>query len=115
MAKRNTRDKKIQKTIANKRINKLFSMAEQKALSGNLNLANRYVEIAREISMHYLVPMPREFKRRFCKHCYSYLLPHTTCRVRIHKGKLVIYCHSCKKYTRIPLKNTGKNPSAMLK
>ena len=106
MIKRAAKNKKFQKTIADKRINKLFSMAEQRALSGNFNLADRYVELARKISMRYLVPIPKEYKRRFCKHCYSYLLPHVTCRIRIHRGKLIIYCHNCKRYTRIPLKNT---------
>jgi len=105
MVKRNPRDKKIQKTIASKRIKKLFSMAEQRALSGDLNLANRYVEIARKISMRNLVSIPKDLKRRFCKHCYSYLLPGSNCRIRIHRGRLVIYCNNCKKYTRIPLKN----------
>ena len=92
MAKRHPRDKKIQKTIAKNRINKLFSMAEQKALSGNLDLADRYIEIARKISMRNLVPISKDFKHRFCKHCYSYLLPDFNCRIRIHKGRIIIYC-----------------------
>ena len=115
MPKKTLKDKKIQKTIALRRIRRLFSLAEQYALSGRLNLSDRYVEIARKISMRYLVPIPREYKRRFCKHCYKYLLPSVSCRFRIHRGKLVIYCHNCKRYTRIPLKNIGKNSSAMLK
>lgn len=102
--KRTSKDKKIQNTIARKRINKLFLMAESKALSGNLSIANRYVELARKLSMRYLVPIPREFKRCFCKHCYQYLLPDLNSRFRVHRGKLVVYCHNCKKYTRIPLK-----------
>lgn len=107
MPKKNFKNKKEQKTIARRRINYLFELAEQYALSDKMSLANRYVELARKISMRYLVPISKEYKRRFCKHCYSYLLPPTNCRVRIHRGKLVIYCHSCKKYTRIPLKNAG--------
>ena len=108
-------NKKIQKTIAKRRINKLFLMAEENAISGELKLSDRYVELARKISMKYLTPIPREYKRRFCKHCYSYLIPSVNCRVRIHKGKTVIYCHSCKKYTRIPFKISGKKSSATLK
>lgn len=104
MVKRTSKDKKLQKKIAKNRICKLFIMAEQCALSGKIKLADRYVEIARKISMKYLVTIPREFKRRFCKHCYSYLLPSATCRIRIHRGNLVIYCYSCKKYNRFPLK-----------
>ena len=108
MGKRNSKDKKIQKTIAKKRVVKLFELAEQNALSGKLKLANRYVEIARKISMRYLVPIPKEHKIRFCKHCYSYLLPNINSRVRINDGKIVIYCNNCKKYTRIPLNDNKK-------
>lgn len=93
----------IQKTIASQRITYLFTLAESYARQGKLALANRYVELARKISMKYLVPIPGEFKRRFCTHCYHYLLPPMTCRVRIHRGMIITYCHSCKKYSRIPL------------
>ena len=108
MANKDSKNKKLQKTIAKKRINKLFEIAEQNALSGKLILANRYVEIARKISMRYLVSIPKEHKIRFCKHCYSYLLPDVTSRVRFNRGRIIVYCNSCKKYTRIPLKNKVK-------
>ncbi len=101
MAKKN---KKEQKKLALKRIKKLFLLSEQKAKENRLDLSDRYVEIARKISMKYLVPIPTEFKRRFCKHCYSYLIPNKNCRIRIYRGKVIIYCYNCKKYTRIPLK-----------
>ena len=106
MVKRSSKDKKTQKKIAKNRINKLFIMAEHCALSGKLKLADRYVEIARKISMKYLIPIPKQYKRSFCKHCYSYFLPDVTCRFRIHHGKLVVYCLKCEKYTRIPLKKS---------
>jgi len=97
--------KKVQGAIAKKRIIQLFLMAEKMAISGNMILANRYVEIARKISMRYKVTIPREFKRRFCKNCYKYLLPGLNCRIRIYRSRLIIYCDNCKKYTRIPIKN----------
>lgn len=102
--KRTYKDKKIQSQIALKRINKLFTMAEKKALDGNISIANRYVSIARKLSMKYLVPIPKQFKRCFCKHCYFFLIPYINCRFRVHRSKLIIYCNNCKKYTRIPLK-----------
>lgn len=108
MGKRGSKDKKIQKTIAKKRIAKLFLIAEEYASDRKTALANRYVEIARKISMRYLVTIPKEYKTRFCKHCYSYLLPGVTSRVRFNSGKIVVYCQNCKKYTRIPLKNNKK-------
>ena len=105
MGKRVSKNKKNQRLIAKIRINQLFIRAEYCAFSGKINLANRYVEIARKISMRYLVNIPNRFKRNFCKHCYSYLLPDSTCRIRIKHGRIVIYCFKCKKYTRIPIKN----------
>lgn len=106
--KDNIKRKNIQKSIAKNRINKLFIMAEQSACQGRLNLASRYVEIARKISMKYLVPIPYEYKRCFCKHCYSYLLPSVNSTFRINKGKIIIFCKNCKKYTRLPFKNKSK-------
>jgi len=115
MSRKKILDKNMQKIIANERISKLFILAEENALSGKLNLSNRYIELARKISMRNLTPIPKRYKRRFCKHCYRYLLPNVTCRIRVHGGKIVVYCHTCGKYSRIPFKKTGKKPSAILK
>lgn len=112
---KNNKKKKTQKIIALKRINQLFNLAEKKALVNDFVLADRYVEIARKISMRYLVPIPQEFKRRFCKRCYCYLLPPRNCRVRIKKGKLVVFCMNCNSFFRLPLKKVRKDSSARLK
>jgi len=66
--------------------------------------ANNLVKKARNLSMKYKVKIPNKLKRRFCKHCYSYLMPGTNCRIRTKEGKVVIYCIECKKFTRIPYK-----------
>lgn len=95
--------KKKQKEIAQERIKTLFREAE-KAFSKNPALAHRYVKLARKIAMKVKSRIPIELKRRFCKHCYKYLVPGTNCRIRTREGKLIIYCLECKKYTRIPLK-----------
>lgn len=103
MSKKYGEKKRVHKNIARHRIRYLFSLAETYALEGKLNLSDRYVELARKISMKYLIPIPVEYTRRFCKHCYCYLLPSMTCRVRIHRGMIVSYCTKCMKYSRIPL------------
>ena len=97
-------DKKTQRDIARHRIKKLFEMAEKKALEGNIDLADRYVDLARRISMRTLTRIPKKYKHRFCKHCYHYLLPGVTCRIRIQRGKIVTYCYNCKKFIRRPFK-----------
>jgi ribonuclease P protein subunit RPR2 len=106
--------KKAQNAIAKKRIIQLFLMAEKMASSGNIILSNRYIEIARKISMRYKISIPKDFKRRICKNCYKYLVPGLNCRIRIYRSKLIIYCYNCKNYTRIPIKN-DKYSSARLK
>ena len=104
MSRKRAEQKKVHKHIAQHRITYLFSLAEEYALQGKLGLANRYVSLARRISMKYLVPIPPEYKRRFCTHCYSYLLPSRTCRVRIHRNMIISYCSQCHRYSRIPLR-----------
>ena len=109
------KDKKEIKKIATKRVIKLFNMAEQRALAGDFALADRYVEVARKISMKNLVSIPKEYKRSFCKHCYSYLLPGSNSRYRVHRKKLIVFCQNCGKYSRIPLQKKKKSVSAILK
>jgi len=95
--------KKKQKQIAQERIKTLFQEAE-KAFSKNHSLSHRYVTLARKIAMKVKTRIPRELKRKFCKHCYKFLMPGTNARIRTREGKLIIYCLECKKYTRILLK-----------
>lgn len=104
MSRRGAGNKKLQKTIAKNRIERLFILAEECGFRNRLELSNRYVFLARKISMRYLVPIPNKFKRRFCKHCYCYLIPGQNYRVRISRSRIILHCNNCKKYTRIPLR-----------
>lgn len=94
--------------IAEIRINLLFSYARNEALTHNFDRANRYVELARKIGKRYNVRIPKVHKKRFCKHCYHYLLPSYNCKVRLQKSKIVITCFDCGKYMRIPFKEKGR-------
>jgi ribonuclease P protein subunit RPR2 len=102
---KNSRKKTYIKKTAKQRLEKLFIFAEKYSKSNRFDLADRYVEIARSLSMRYLVPIPKKYKRCFCKHCYSYLRPGVNCKIRINRKKLIIYCGICKKFTRILLEN----------
>jgi len=90
---------KEEQDIALERIKVLFAEAEKAA---DLELANDYVAMARKIAMKYNVKIPPALKRKFCKHCNSYLKPGVNLRVRTNKGKVVYYCMNCKKYMRFP-------------
>ncbi|MBW3003233.1 ribonuclease P [Candidatus Woesearchaeota archaeon] len=97
MAKK--RDKIDEKRIAKERINILFEQAD-KRFNTDKALSNRYVTLARNISMKYKVRIPRELKRKFCKHCYKFLKPGVNLRIRTRKDKVVYYCMECKKFMR---------------
>jgi ribonuclease P protein subunit RPR2 len=91
------------KEIARERIGELFSQAELR-FKKNPELSDRYVELARKISMKYKVRIPRESKRRFCKHCHKYIVPGANSRVRLTDKKIVYTCFNCKKHMRFPVK-----------
>jgi len=95
--------KQEQKKIALDRIKKLFEEAKG-VFSENKALANRYVQLARTISMKAKVKIPSELKRRYCKYCHTYLVPGVNSRVRTREGKVVIACLECKRFVRIPLR-----------
>lgn len=99
-------NKKAQKNIAKERIVKLFVQAEEN-YSLDPKLSNRYVLLARKLSMKYNVRIPSELRRRFCKHCLSYLVPSKNCRIRTKNGMLIIYCLNCKNFNKFKYK--GKN------
>ena len=88
-----------QKKIALERIDILFKEAEKTAKK-DINLANRYIELARKISMKTKTKIPSELKRKFCKYCRKYLVPGINLRVRMSKGKVIYNCLNCGKIMR---------------
>ncbi len=96
--------KQKQQEIAQHRIERLFSFAERQAKLGKLKFAHNAVRIARNIAMKTTWRLPKDYKQRFCKHCYHYFLPSITCRVRIQHGMKTITCFHCNKQTRYPYK-----------
>jgi len=80
----------------------LFRLAEREALQRREARARRYVDLARRIGMRYNVRIPAEFKRRFCKGCGAFLLPATSGRVRVARGRIVVTCAACGSIQRMP-------------
>jgi ribonuclease P protein subunit RPR2 len=79
----------------------LFSEAE-KQFKRDRKLSDRYVELARKIAMKYKVRIRSELQKRFCKHCYCYLVPGANCRIRLYGQKVIYHCNYCKGYMRFP-------------
>ncbi len=92
-----------ERVIALERIEILFSEAET-AFKEHPERSNRYVELARKIAMKTKVRIRPELKKRFCKHCLTYLKPGINCRVRLSQKHLVYCCLNCKKLMRFPYK-----------
>jgi len=86
------------KKEALERIKILFNEAEL-----NPKKADRYVELARKIGMKINLPIPKEFKRKYCKHCNSYYHKGNY-RVRTRNKMVVYYCLNCKKFSKFPMK-----------
>ncbi|MBI2665634.1 ribonuclease P [Candidatus Woesearchaeota archaeon] len=95
--------KSKQQSIAKEHIDNLFTLAES-VFSENKTLANRYVSLARKIAMKTKTKLPKDLKRKFCKHCYRFLMPGVNSRIRTRGGKVIISCFECKKFMRIPLR-----------
>jgi len=93
-----------QKEIARERIEVLFKIAEEEFSNNRKDLANRYVELARKISMRYNVRIPKELKRKFCKRCHSYIKPGVNSRTRVRSEKkyVLVTCLECGHKMRFP-------------
>lgn len=87
------------KMVAKERIGVLFTRA-QDAFPEHPERSNRYVALARRIAMRQRVHIDREFRRRFCHHCYAFLVPGRNMRVRVHRGNVVVTCGICNKKMR---------------
>ena len=102
-----------QKYLARERVKHLFGLAEQ-CFHSYPERSDHYVDLARKVAMKARVRIPRELKKRFCKHCYCFLQPGVNCRVRTRGDKIVYYCLACKKHMRFPFvkeKNSRKKVS----
>ncbi len=96
------RKEKLKKE-ARKDISNFMKLAKH-SFKEDKNKANMYVRKARRLAMKHNIRFSSSVKRKFCKHCYSYLVPGINCRVRTRDGKLIYYCLECKKYMRFPIK-----------
>jgi ribonuclease P protein subunit RPR2 len=96
--------------IAKERMDLLVEQADQAALSGQMELADRYIDMARRVGMRYNVRFRSDQRGRFCKACYRYLLPGSTSRTRLSRGRKVTTCLRCGHVMRRPLEGRKAPP-----
>jgi len=97
--------KTLIKDLARQRISILFRLALE-TYKQDMDLANRYVELARKISMRAKVRIPRRYRLLYCKRCGGLLVPGRTAAVRMRSRRephLVIKCLKCGKIIRHPI------------
>ena len=89
--------------IAIERMQRLFELASQRTLMGgdSLKLAKKYTFIAKGISKHYRISMPKEIQRNICKKCDAILIPGINCNVRVSRGWIIKKCNICSTQKRI--------------
>lgn len=102
------KQKNLLQSVANQRMWRLFELAE-KEFKEHPERSERYVQLIRNISMRNRVRVPREIKRRICKHCYAFLVPGVNARYRLKGGYILVSCECCGKEMRYPYK--GLKPS----
>jgi ribonuclease P protein subunit RPR2 len=101
--KKGPRKKPFNVDMAEQRIKRLFDLAEQ-AHTERPDLARRYVEIARRISMRHRVGIPGELKKRVCKKCGAFLVTGENSRIRLDGKNVIITCLECGAIKRYPYK-----------
>ncbi len=82
-------------TVARSRIDHLFKEADEAGQRGAIDVASRYVRLARRVGTRYNVRIPPELRARFCRGCLTYLREGTTARTRLRAGRKVRTCLRC--------------------
>jgi len=83
--------------IAAERIDILFKLAEKKAFSGELGVADSLVDKACNIGMKFNIRIPKRYKQLYCRKCHSFLLQGKTSRTRINskEKRVEVTCLKC--------------------
>ena len=61
--------------------------------------ADDFVRKARRIAMKVNMPLPKELKIKFCKHCYTYF-KNKNYRARTRNKIVIYYCLKCRKFSK---------------
>ncbi|MEM2934317.1 MAG: ribonuclease P protein component 4 [Methanocellales archaeon] len=101
MTKHRGERKQFAREIARERIKILFDLASQ-VYKQHPERSDAYVALGRRIGMRYNVRIPRELKRRMCKHCHCFLVPGRNARVRLRGKYITITCLNCRRQMRFP-------------
>jgi len=94
---------------ARQRIACLNELADRMAVDGRMDLASRYLFLAKKMGMKYNLRQPRGFRLKFCKYCRSYLMSGRNATIRLKKGCVEVRCHRCGSVKRHPYLKERRN------
>ena len=94
-----------QQDLAMERMEILFGLAE-KEYKKNPERSRRYAALAMKIGLRYNVRLPAELKSKFCKKCFTLLVPGKTLQTRMDSRTKTMKrtCLSCGSTSRHPYK-----------
>jgi len=98
------------KRIARERISILLNQA-LKVYRDYPWLADRYVDLARRLSMRYKVRIPKPWRLLICRKCKRLMIPGFSARVRVRQRRephIAFTCLRCGRVKRILLRRVGK-------
>lgn len=96
---RNSYSKEQEKKIALDHVHAMFLQAEEYAKK-DLSVSNKLVKNSLSLLMKFQLPVPKEYKNKFCKNCKNYFIHGENCRVRTRNNKLIYTCFKCKSYIK---------------
>lgn len=90
-----------QDRIVNERVERLVSMAGENAKS-DPERARTYSAMASRLCTRYRVRMPSDTKAKFCRKCFTPMVPGHNCTIRISPARraVIITCKKCGKIKR---------------
>jgi ribonuclease P protein subunit RPR2 len=109
------KNESLARKIALERIRVLLALAEARTVENSKEsrrLAKRYTDIARKISSHYKVTIPKDLKYRVCSGCGNFLVPGINCTVRLASSHgYIAYSCECGNERHFLYKTRGKTKS----
>ena len=81
------------RTLSKEQItDKVIKLLEEadKIITEDYNQAQEYAKCARRIQMRTRIKFPPQWKKRFCKHCKTFLYPGINSRVRLSSTNFIV-------------------------
>jgi ribonuclease P protein subunit RPR2 len=94
------RNKQLERRITRERIEILLKQAMEN-IQDNPDRSRRYVSLAKKLALKYRIKIPKQYKKRICKKCNSFLGADNSL-TRLKNKCVTVICLTCGNIIRIP-------------